>query len=203
MLGLPKTTEIYKPLPKKAVFAKFKPKAVDRKLFDEQISRLAIVSEISPQTVNIAEGTDIAVVYVILVMLKTADCDKRNITLLSKLIDQRMLFALQFKNTMQLAAYRAGRVLVSEGKPIDDWKLNLSGLDLGMVWGNLIAQIGGFDLTERKSLDEMIITKERCEKLAKQITALEKRAMKERQPRRKWELAEEVRQLKNQLEGEM
>ena len=203
MLGLPKTTEIYKPLPKKAVFAKFKPKAADRKLFDEQISRLAIVAEISPQTVNIAEGTDVAVVYVILVMLKTADCDKRNITLLSKLIDQRMLFALKYKGTMQLAVYRAGRVLVSEGKPIDDWKLNLIGLDLGVVWENIIAQVGGFDLAEGKSLDEMIITKEHREKLVKQITALEKRAMKERQPRRKWELAEKVRQLKNQLEGEM
>ena len=141
--------------------------------------------------------------YVILVTLKTVDGDKQNIALLSKLIDQHMIFALQFKDIMQLAVYRAGKALISEGKPIDDWKLNLIGLDLGVVWENIIAQVGGFDLAEGKSLDEMIITKEHREKLVKQITALEKRAMEERQPRRKWELAEKVRQLKNQLEGEM
>lgn len=58
MLGLPKSTEINKLLPKKAMFDKFKSNAADRKLFDEQISRLTIVAEISPQTVNITAGAD-------------------------------------------------------------------------------------------------------------------------------------------------
>ena len=48
MLGLPKATEIARPLPKKAVFEMFKPNPADRKLFDEQINRMAIVAEISP-----------------------------------------------------------------------------------------------------------------------------------------------------------
>ena len=73
MLGLPKSTEINKTLPKKAVFDKFKPNAADRKLFDDQISRLAIVAEISPQTVTVTAGTDVSAVYVILVTLKTAE----------------------------------------------------------------------------------------------------------------------------------
>lgn len=41
MFGLPKSTEINKQLPKKVIFEKFKPNTTDRKLFDEQISRLA------------------------------------------------------------------------------------------------------------------------------------------------------------------
>ena len=35
MLGLPRSTEISKQLPKKAIFDRFKPSAADRKLFDE------------------------------------------------------------------------------------------------------------------------------------------------------------------------
>jgi hypothetical protein len=200
MFGLSKSTEISKQLPKKVIFDKFKPNAADRKLFDEQISRLSIVTEISPQTVSIVASTDVSAVYIILVTLKTADCDKKNIALLSKLIDQRMLFALQSEDTVRFAVYRAGRVLFSENKPLDAWKLNLRGLDVGAVWENMIAEIGGFDLFGGRTLDETIAANERRDKLIKQITTLDKKAMSERQPRRKWEYAEEIKRLKVDLE---
>lgn len=200
MLGLPKSTEINKPLPKKAVFDKFKPSPADRKLFDEQINRMAIVAEISPQTVSIAAGTDITAFYVILVMLKVPECDKKNIALLSKLIDQRMVFALQHEDTTRLAVYRTERVLISDNKPNDAWKLSLSGLDLGTVWENIIAEVGGIDLAGGKKLDETIVANERREKLIKQMASLEKKAMNEKQPRKKWEFAEEIKRLKAQME---
>jgi len=200
MFGLPKATEINKHLPKKAVFDKFKPNPADRKLLDDQISRLTIVSEISSQTVSIAASEDISAIYIILVTLKAFDCDKRNIALLSKLIDQRMLFALQYEDTMRLAVYRAERVLVSESKQFDEWKLNLQGLDLSAVWENIIAEISGIDLAGGKDLDETIVINERKEKLTNKIDILERKAMNERQPRRKWELAQQVKQLKSELE---
>ena len=90
MLGLPRATELSKALPKKAIFDRFKPSPTDRRLFDEQINRMSIVAEISPQTVALKASEDISAVYVILVALKTNQCDKKNIALLSKLIDQRM-----------------------------------------------------------------------------------------------------------------
>jgi hypothetical protein len=200
MFGLPKSTEINKPLPKKAIFDKFKPNPADRKLFDEQISRLTIVAEISPQTVSIAASEDVSAVYLILVILKAADCDKKNIVLLSKLIDQRMLFALQYEDTVRLAVYRAERVIVSKSKPFDDWNLSLSGLNPGAVWENMIAQIGGIDFIDGKNLDETIVMNECRDKLTKQIAALDKKAMDEQQPRRKWEYAEEIKRLKTELE---
>jgi len=200
MFGLPKSTDINKQLPKKMIFEKFRPNTNDRKLFDDQISRLAIVSEVSPQTVSIAANEDVSAVYILLVTLKAADCDKKNIALLSKLIDQRMLFALQFENTIRLAVYRADRVLISESRPFDDWKLKLSGLDLGAVWENIIAEIGDIDLSKGKGLDETILNNERRSKLTKQITTLENKAMNEKQPRRKWELVNEINKLKAELE---
>ena len=200
MLGLPKATALAKALPKKAIFERFKPSPTDRKLFDEQINRLSIVAEISPQTVAIKASADVSAVYVVLVTLKALECDKRNIALLSKLIDQRMLFVLQSGDTARLAVYRAEKVLVSESKPLDGWKLNLSGLDLEAIWENAIAQIGGIDLTGGADLDATIAENDRQEKLKKQITTLEKKAMTERQPRRKWEYAEEIKRLKIKLE---
>lgn len=201
MLGLPRTTEINKPLPKKALFDKFKPNAADRKLFDEQISRLSIVAEISPQTVSLAASTEVSAIYVIDVTLKTPDCDTKNIALLSKLIDQRMLFVLQYGDNARLAAYRAEKVLVSEEKPTDEWQLSLNGLDLGVVWENIIAKIGRIDLAGGKDLDATIAENDRREKLTNQIAALGKKARDEKQPRRKWEYAEEIKRLKMELGG--
>ena len=200
MLGLPKTTEISKQLAKKAIFDKFKPSPADRKLFDEQINRLAIIAEISPQTVAISACADVSAVYAILVTLKTPDCDKRNIALLSRLIDQRMLFVLQYEGSARLAVYRAEKVLFSESKPMEDWKLKLSGLDLGVVWDNIIAQIGGIDLSGGRDLDATITENDRRDKLIKQIALLEKKAISEKQPRKKWELVEGIGQLKRELE---
>lgn len=201
MFGLPKSTEINKQLPKKAIFEKFKPNAAERKLFDEQINRLSIVTEISPQTVSIAADEDVAAIYIILVHMKTVDCDKKNIILLSKLIDQNMLFALQYDGDIKFAAYRANRVLMSDRKPIDEWKFKLKGLDLKAIWDALVADVAQIEPVEDKDLDEIIIRKEFQEKLKKQILVLEKKAMNERQPRRKWDLAEEIKQLKEQLKG--
>ena len=201
MLGLPRSTEISKQLPKKAIFDRFKPSPADRKLFDEQISRMAIVAEISPQTVAIKASEDVSAVYVIQVTLKTTECDKKNIALLSKLIDQRMLFVLAYGDVVQLAVYRAEKVILSEKKPLAEWTLPLTGLDLGAVWENIIAQIGGIDLTGGRDLDATIAENARREKLTKQIAALESKAMKERQPRKKWEIAEEIKRLKIELGG--
>ena len=201
MLGLPKSTEINKPLPKKAVFDKFKPSPADRKLFDEQINRMAIIAEISPQTVAIQASADVSAVYVIQVTLKTPECDKKNTALLSRLIDQRMLFVLAYGDVVQLAVYRAEKVILSEKKPLAEWTLPLTGLDLGAVWENIIAQIGGIDLTGGRDLDATIAENARREKLTKQIAVLESKAMKERQPRKKWEIAEEIKRLKIELGG--
>ena len=201
MLGLPKSTEISKQLPKKAIFDRFKPKPNERKLFDEQINRMSIVTEISPQTVAIKASADARAVYVVLVTLKTPECDKKNIALLSRLIDQRMLFVLAYGDTARLAAYRADTVLMSESKPLTELTLPLSGLDLEAVWENAIAQIGGIDLSGGKDLDAAIAESARREKLTKQIASLEAKAMKERQPRKKWEIAEEIKRLKIELGG--
>ena len=48
MLGLPKSTEMSKQLPKKAVYAKFQMNTAAKEKIDADISRITIVNEISP-----------------------------------------------------------------------------------------------------------------------------------------------------------
>jgi hypothetical protein len=202
MLGLPKATEMNRQLPKKAIFEKFKPSVTDRQRFDADIKRLAIVGEVSMATTIIAAGEVVKLFYVVLVNLRHADCEKKNLSLLSKLITQNMLFILEYGGMARLAVFRAGKVLESGEKPLDDWCITLTGLNLDSVWENIIIQISGVIIAEGKTLDEQITADDEHTKTLRRIEQIEKQARTERQPRRKWELAEEVKRLKLQMEVE-
>jgi hypothetical protein len=199
MIGFPETTEMNQPLPKKAIFERFKPAPADRQRLDAEIRRLVIVNEVSSLTINIAAGNNVYAFYVVLVSLKDAKCDMKNVSLLSKLIPQNMLFVLEYNDSAQLAVFRAGMVIQSEWKPLKEWEIKLTGLNLDTVWENIIAQIGGVEIAEGSTLDEQIVADNEGGKLRQRIERLEKQARSEKQPRRKWELAEEVRRLKKEL----
>jgi hypothetical protein len=63
-----------------------------------------------------------------------------------------------------------------------------------------IVLIGGVTIAEGNTLDEQIAADEERAKTLRRIEQLEKKARTEKQPRRKWELAEEVKKLKNTTE---
>jgi hypothetical protein len=198
MLGLPKATEMSRSLPKKAIFEKFKLCAADRQRFDADIRRLAIVGEVSAATTTIAAGEAVKSFYVVLVNLRCAGCEKKSLSLLSRLIGQNMLFVLEHGGMARLAVFRAGKVLESGEKPLDDWRISLTGLNLDSVWENIIIQIAGITIAEGNTLDEQIAADEERAKMQRRIEQLEKQARTEKQPRRKWELAEEAKKLKEQ-----
>jgi hypothetical protein len=197
MLGLPKATELNRPLPKKTLFDKFKPSAADRQRFDADIRRLAIVNEVSATTTTVAAGDVVKAFFVVLVNLRGAACADKNLALLSKLVKQNMLFVLEHDGAARLAVFRAGKVFESGDRPIDDWKVSLAGLNLDSVWENLIVLIGGVTIAEGNTLDEQIAADEERVKTLRRIEQLEKKARTEKQPRRKWELVEEVKKLKH------
>ena len=199
MLGLPPSTELNKPLPKTAVFAKFALTAKQREHFDANISRMTLVNVVSPHTVPaLAEGGEVKSFYVLSVQLKRKDYDAKNLTMLARLIPQHLLFVLQCDNEMQLAVFHE-RLFVSAWCRLCETKpLPLQGLDLDKVWANLVTHIGNFSQQGENTLKEQIIHDEKQAKLRKQIEALEKKCRAERQPRRKQELFEELKKLKKQ-----
>jgi hypothetical protein len=199
MLGLPKSTSLSREIPKAALFTKLKPTAAERTLLDSQIDSLTIVAEISSQTLNLIATPEISAIYLVAIALNSPQCAPKNIAILSKLIDQNMLFVLQYQESAQLAVYYADKVLLSEQKHVDTWDLKLKGYDLGTVWENLIAQVIGFERIDHKGLYQIIAEHEQHKKLLKQISTLEKKAWSEKQPRRKWEYDQELRLLKEQL----
>ena len=199
MFNLPQTTLINRPLYKKAVFEKFNLKTAERDRFDADVSRMAIVAQISPKTVPaLGNGKDVPILYVLQVQMKRKDYDTKNILMLHKLIPQHLVFALQFEQQTQFCIFHT-RLQQSEWMPIDNAVISLNGLSLDDVWNNLVAEIGNLDTTSEESIEQQIINKEQKAKLLQQIESLEKRCRAEKQTRKKYELHQQIMNLKEDL----
>ncbi len=198
MLGLPKTTEMSKQLPKKAIYTKFQMNTAAKAKIDADISRITIVNEIAPNKVNIPAGEDVKSFFVLLVSLKKKEYDEKTIATLSKLIPQNILFVLEYENESRLAIYHT-KVMQTEWKPTENQRIELQGLNLDTVWENIVKSLECGVWNEELSLDENLALHEQQEKLQKQITKLEKQARAEKQPKKKFEIVQQLKKLKVKL----
>ena len=198
MLGLPKSTELNKLLPKKAIYAKFQMNTAQKERFDGEISRISIVGELSPATTGLAAGTAVKSIFVLLVALKHPDFQANTIAQISKLIDQNMLLVLEHDGRRKLAIYHT-KLIQTDWMP--DCTVTLKGLDLDAVWENLIVQVGGIIIEQGNTLDQQIVADEKRAKLEKEIARLEKLARAEKQPKKKFELVQQIKQLTAKIGG--
>ncbi len=200
MLGLPKATETNRQLPKTLVYKQFGLTTQQRDHFDADISRMAIVNVVSPDTVpGLATGECVKSFYVLAVLLKRKDYDAKNIAMLAKLIPQHLLFALQYENEIQLAIFQEKLFVSSWHNTANLLVLSLNGLNLDRVWDNIVTTVGDFSIQGENTLKEQIQQDEAQAKLYKQIEQLEKQCRQEKQPRRKAELFEELKRLKTKI----
>ena len=196
MFGLPENSYVGKQLPKAAIYAKFAMASAERERFDADVSRITIANVIN--TRHLEEGKDVKSIYVFAVQLKRKEYDAKNIVALTKLIEQNIVFALMFEGETQLAVY-CTRLITSEWLPDTDVAISLNGLNLDNVWNNIISKIGSIDIVGNNSIAEQIVIDDANNKLLKQIETLEKKARVEKQPRKKLELFEKLKELKKKI----
>lgn len=195
MLGLPKSTEMKKQLPKTVIYAKFTMNAAAKEKFDADISRLTIVNEISKTTSAIAAGSNVSSFYVLLISLKRKEYSETTIAQISKLINQNMLLILEYEDTAKLAIYRT-KLITTDWKPTAELSIKLKGLDLDAVWDNIVKEIEGGEWSDELSVEENLSTHEQIEQIKKQISVLEKKARAEKQPKKSFEYVSEINRLK-------
>lgn len=197
MLGLPKSTEMSKQLPKNAVYAKFQMNTAAKDRINADISRITIVNEVTPEKVNIPAGNEVSSFFVLLVILKKKEFDEKTIVILSKLIPQNILFVLEYEDKSKLAVYR-NRLMQTDWKKTEEQCIEIRGLNLDKVWGNIVVSVGNINIEQGKSLDEQITIDESRQKIEKEIDRLEKLARAERQPKKKYELVQRIRAYQKQ-----
>ena len=199
MYGLPQRTEINKPLHKTKVFEKFDLTASQRDSFDADISRMFITHVVAESTIpTIKAGNEIADFYIIEVSLKRREYAPKNIELLAKFIPRKILFVLHFEEKAQFAIHHT-KLICSEWQQRDTLNVPLAGLDLDVVWENIVATIGSITVQEGNTLTAQIKSDEQKTKLQKQIQLLQQKLNKEKQYNKQIEINAEIKRLKKQL----
>jgi hypothetical protein len=200
VLGLPAGTEIRKPIPKKKVYELFASEmgAARRRSFDGDVARITLTNEVSPASLNLAEGREVHSFFVAAVALRKKNFDKQNIALIGRMFGQNLVLVLSHEQEERLALWQT-KLIMDDWKPLGTKRLDLQGLDMDAVWEGVVAQVGGIRIEEGKTLDEQIALDDARGKLQREIDRLEKRARAEKQPKKKMGYVQRMLALRSAL----
>ena len=196
MLDLPKTTYIGRIIAKDKIYAHGGADTKLEDLFVGQVERIRLLHNISPRTVNIAQGETVEEIQVVEISLRTPVPDKRILSTVCKAIPYKIIFTLVYEEQTTYTVFYDSKTCFSSSEPP-----KLIGNNTDSVWGNFLRQISRTETAEGRTLDEQIAAGTERKNLLRKIERLEKQARNEKQPRRKWDLTEEVKRLKKELEG--
>lgn len=214
MLGLPKTTEFNKRIPKQKFYEHINVTPALRRIFVDQIKVVYWRNKIAPSTINLEAGNDVTEIEVFEVKLNCIPLDASVLRQIDKEIPYHIIFLLEYEGKYQAwTAYKEKAGSGSNAFKVDtyyhtDWRLEdeldlrLDGLNMDAVYENYVRQIAGNVLYtgEAESLKESVERSKQIQLLQKQIVTLQKKIRKEKQLNRQIELNAESKILKKQLE---
>ena len=214
MLGLPKTTEFNKRIPKQKFYENLSVTPAVKKAFTEQIKIIYWRNKLAEATLNLAPGEQVTEIEVFEVKLNSPDFDENVLRLIDREIPYHIIFLLEYDGKYQAvigykeaagsgkAAFKVDRYYRTEWLAGEELPLHLEGLTIDAVYENFIRQIAGDSLSggEDTTLKESVEQQKQREQIEKQIAALEAKMKKEKQLNRKMELKAEIKKLQLELE---
>ncbi|ALQ36273.1 MULTISPECIES: DUF4391 domain-containing protein [Fusobacterium] len=200
LLDLPEKSEIKKIVSKKQIYEKYSKEfnSTRKKSFNDEIEKITFINEISKYSVNCEEGKEIKRIFVIKIDLKEKNFSDENISLISKLFNQKIIFLLANEDKFSLAIYQS-KLFKTKFNNLESFSLKIEGLNLDKIWENFVLFISGYHLTNENDLNTQIDIETKKEKLRKEIEILERQARKEIQAKKAFELYKKIKFLKNEL----
>lgn len=215
MLGLPKTTEFNKRIPKQKFYENLEISPALKKVFVDQVKTIYWRNKIATTTLNIAPGTNVTEIEVFEVKLNDQMLDEGMLCQMDREIPYHILFLLEYQRKYQAwigykeatasgnAAFKVNKYYHTEWMEEEDLPVKLEGLDIDSVYENFVKQIAGDKLQaaeEGESLKDTVAREEEKEALRKQIANLQKKIKREKQLNKQMQLNSELKKLKKKLE---
>ena len=216
MIGLPKTTEFNKRIPKQKFYENMDISPALKKIFVEQVRIIYWKNKIAASTTNLAAGTDVTELEVFEVRLSSPVLDDSLLRQIDKEIPYHILFLLEYQGKYQAwigykeaaasgnKAFKVNGYYHTEWLVEDELPLKLEGLNVDAVYENFVRQIAGDKLkTEAagESLKESVARDEQKQALQKQIATLQAKIRKEKQLNKQMQMNSELKKLKKELEA--
>ena len=213
MLGLPKSTEFNKRIPKEKFYDNLTVTPTLKKVFVDQIKVIYWRNKIASSTTNLAPGSTVTEIEVFEVRLKTNLLDEVVLRQIDKEIPYHIIFLLEYEGKYQAwtaykeasngnTAFKVNQYYRTDWMNEDELPLKVEGLNIDNVYENFVYQIAGDTLqaNENESLQDVVEREEKIKNLKKQIEVLQARIRKEKQLNVQMKLNSELKKLKKELE---
>ena len=215
MIGLPKTTEFNKRIPKQKFYENIDISPALKKIFFEQVRNIYWKNKIAASTTNLAAGNDVTEIEVFEVRLNSPVLDNGLLRQIDKEIPYHILFLLEYQGKYQAwigykeaaasgnNAFKVNGYYHTEWLTEDELPLKLEGLNLDAVYENFVRQIAGDKLnaeTSSETLKESVARDEQKQALQKKIATLQNKIRKEKQLNEQMQMNTELKKLKKELE---
>lgn len=215
MIGLPKTTEFNKRIPKQKFYENMDVSPALKKVFVEQVKIIYWRNKIATSTTNLATGNDVTELEVFEVRLNSPVLDDGLLRQIDREIPYHILFLLEYQGKYQAwigykeaaasgnKAFKVNGYYHTEWLTEDELPLKLEGLSVDAVYENFVRQIAGDKLkseTSGESLKESVARDEQKQALQKQIDTLKAKIRKEKQLNKQMQMNNELKKLKKELE---
>lgn len=216
MIGLPKSTEFNRRIPKQKFYENISVSPTLKRVFIEQIKVIYWRNKVTATTMNLAAGDTVTELEVFEVKLNGQQLDESVLWQIDKEIPYHILFLLEYDGKYQAwtaykeaaafgsNAFKVGTYYHTDWLPETELPLKVEGLSVDKVYENFVRQIAGDALRSEEgkteSLKESVERDNRRQELEKQIAALQTKVRKERQLNKQVQLNAELKKLKNELE---
>lgn len=201
MLGLPHSTQVNRRIAKEKLYQNATLTPQTREMIKDQIESVMWRNKLADSTVAISAGEEIKEIQVFEIQLRQRELDKRVLPAIAKAIPYKILFILVFGDEVQAWIEASGTLYNTDWQPLDGFALKFEGLNLDAVYENLARQISGGRLGTDGDIEEAVDRDKKRQKLERDIAALEKKLLREKQFNKQVELNGELKRLRKELEG--
>ncbi|MDU1027884.1 MAG: DUF4391 domain-containing protein [Clostridiales bacterium] len=216
MIGLPKSTEFNRRIPKQKFYENISVSPTLKRVFIDQIKAIYWRNKVASTTMNLSAGDTVTELEVLEIRLNGPQLDEAVLRQIDKEIPYHILFLLEYDGKYQAwtaykeaaasgtNAFKVGTYYHTDWLMEDELPLKLEGLSVDEVYENFVRQIAGDALRSEtgksESLKASVERNNRKQELEKQIAALQTKVRKEKQLNKQMQLNAELKKLKNELE---
>lgn len=213
MIVFPKSTLVGKPVPKTAFYRNLEVNSKMKQRFVDSVESITWTAKLAPSTLSVADGKTVHEITVFRMVLKKEEVPSDVLTLIDKQMPRHTLFLLQHDDDFCLlvnykewhdaanSRFDIVKTFQTGWTSADKLSLSLDGQDMDAVYSAIVKQMAGADITsEAKDIHTAVAQTKEQEALRQKIAALEAKIAKERQPKKKFELHQQLVKLKENNE---
>ena len=213
MIVFPKSTLVGKPVPKTAFYRNLEVNAKMKQRFVDSVESITWTAKLAPSTLNVADGKTVHEIAVFRIELKDEAVPTDVLVFIDRQMPRHTLFLLQHDDDFCLLVnykewhdaantrFDIVKTFQTGWTSADKLSLSLNGQDMDAVYSAIVKQVAGADITSgAKDIHTAVAQTKEQEALRQKIAALEAKIAKERQPKKKFELHQQLVKLKENKE---